>query len=90
MKRVLRRLRGTGGRTPEQNKGLLTRVKENGRVNVLVPSEKCSVDAMVNAKKELQGNMEGENLLELHAGLNDLLKKGDRSSEDTWRLMYGS
>ncbi|CAN7978646.1 unnamed protein product [Ixodes persulcatus] len=54
--------------------GLLDRVKGDGRVNVVAQSGKCMVDAMAKAKDEVWENREGENLVVIHAGLNDVLK----------------
>lgn len=54
--------------------GLLARVKGDKRVTVVAQPGKCMVDAMDKAKEELWGNMEGDNLVVVHAGLNDVLK----------------
>ena len=54
--------------------GLLARVKEDGRANIVAQSGKCIVDAMAKAKEEVWDNREGENLVVVHAGLNDVLK----------------
>lgn len=54
--------------------GVLTTVKADGRVRVEAQSGKCMVDAMAKAQKVVWDNMEHENLVVIHAGLNDVLK----------------
>ncbi|KAH6920237.1 hypothetical protein HPB50_028773 [Hyalomma asiaticum] len=54
--------------------GVLARVKADRRVRVEVQSGKCMVDAMAKACEVVGDHMEGENLVIIHAGLNDVLK----------------
>nr|XP_037270311.1 uncharacterized protein LOC119161913 [Rhipicephalus microplus] len=59
--------------------GVLTTVKEDGRVTVEAQSGKSMVDALANAQEVVEDSMEGENLVIIHAGLNDVLKGRDQN-----------
>ncbi|KAH6920371.1 hypothetical protein HPB50_028638 [Hyalomma asiaticum] len=54
--------------------GVLAKVKADRRVRVEAQSGKCMVDAMAKAREVVGDRMEGENLVIIHAGLNDVLK----------------
>lgn len=54
--------------------GVLARVKADRRVRVETQSGKCMVDALTKAREVVGDRMEGENLVIIHAGLNDVLK----------------
>ncbi|CAN8011006.1 unnamed protein product [Ixodes pacificus] len=53
--------------------GVLGKVKEDKRVRVEAQPGKYMVDAIAKAEELLWDNMEGENLVLIHAGLNDVL-----------------
>ncbi|CAN7949379.1 unnamed protein product [Ixodes pacificus] len=53
--------------------GVLGKVKEDERVRVEAQPGKYMVDAIAKAEELLWDNMEGENLVFFHAGLNDVL-----------------
>ena len=54
--------------------GVLTTVKADRRVKVEAQSGKCMTDALAKAQEVVGDSMEGENLVIIHAGLNDVLK----------------
>ncbi|KAH7963624.1 hypothetical protein HPB52_022273 [Rhipicephalus sanguineus] len=54
--------------------GVLTTVKADRRVKVEAQSGKCMTDALAKTQEVVGDNMEGENLVIIHAGLNDVLK----------------
>ncbi|KAH7952578.1 hypothetical protein HPB52_024176 [Rhipicephalus sanguineus] len=54
--------------------GVLTTVKADRRVKVEAQSGKCRTDALAKAQEVVGHSMEGENLVIIHAGLNDVLK----------------
>ncbi|KAH7969950.1 hypothetical protein HPB52_023083 [Rhipicephalus sanguineus] len=54
--------------------GVLTTVKADRRVKVEAQSGKCMTDALAKAQELVGDSMEGENLVIIHAGLNDALK----------------
>lgn len=54
--------------------GVLTTVKADRRVKVEAQSGKCMTDALAKAQEVVVDSMEGENLVIIHAGLNDVLK----------------
>ncbi|KAH7968530.1 hypothetical protein HPB52_009344 [Rhipicephalus sanguineus] len=54
--------------------GVLTTVKADRRVKVEAQSGKCMTDALTKAQELVGDSMEGENLVIIHAGLNDVLK----------------
>ncbi|KAH7976445.1 hypothetical protein HPB52_014298 [Rhipicephalus sanguineus] len=54
--------------------GVLTTVKADKRVKVEAQSGKCMTDALAKAQEVVGDSMEGENLVIIHAGLNDVLK----------------
>ncbi|KAG0424638.1 hypothetical protein HPB47_028145, partial [Ixodes persulcatus] len=53
--------------------GVLGKVKEDKRVRVEAQPGKYMVDAIAKAEEVLWDSMEGENLVLIHAGLNDVL-----------------
>ncbi|XP_075733355.1 uncharacterized protein LOC142775640 [Rhipicephalus microplus] len=56
-----------------------TVVKEDGRVRVEAQSGKSMVDALAKAQEVVENSMEGENLVIIHAELNDVLKGKDQN-----------
>ncbi|XP_077516718.1 uncharacterized protein LOC144127623 [Amblyomma americanum] len=61
--------------------GVFTTLKEDRRVQVEAQSEKCTVDAMAKAQDVVRGSMDGEHLVVIHAGLNDVLKESSQNLE---------
>ncbi|XP_077507387.1 uncharacterized protein LOC144118085 [Amblyomma americanum] len=60
---------------------VLATVKADRRVQVEAQSGKCMVDAMAKAQEVVGGNMGGEHLVVIHAGLNDVLKGRSQNLE---------
>ncbi|XP_075752587.1 uncharacterized protein LOC142818119 [Rhipicephalus microplus] len=54
-------------------------VKEDGKVRMEAQSGKSMVDALAKAQGVVENSMEGENLVIIHAGLNDVLKGQDQN-----------
>nr|XP_037288254.1 uncharacterized protein LOC119181171 [Rhipicephalus microplus] len=71
--------------------GVFKTVKEDGRVRVEAQSGKSMVDALAKAQEVVENSMEGENLVIIHTGLNDVLKGKDqnlqRKLEDEMRKL---
>nr|XP_037288231.1 uncharacterized protein LOC119181148 [Rhipicephalus microplus] len=71
--------------------GVFKTVKEDGRVRVEAQSGKSVVDALAKVQEVVQNSMEGENLVNIHAGLNDVLNGKDqnlqRKLEDGMRTL---
>ncbi|XP_077501564.1 uncharacterized protein LOC144112638 [Amblyomma americanum] len=61
--------------------GVLTAVKADRRVQVEAQSGKCMVDAMARAREVVVGSMDGEHLVVIHAGLNDVLQGRSQNLE---------
>ncbi|KAM7313215.1 uncharacterized protein ISCGN_003097 [Ixodes scapularis] len=61
--------------------GVLAKVRADRRVKVEAQSGKCIVDAMAKAREVVWDNMENENLVVIHAGLNDVLKGRSQNLE---------
>ncbi|XP_075740682.1 uncharacterized protein LOC142786870 [Rhipicephalus microplus] len=59
--------------------GVFKTVKEDGRVRVEAQSGKSMVDALAKAQEVVENSMEGEDLVIIHAGLNDVLKGKDQN-----------
>ncbi|XP_075729050.1 uncharacterized protein LOC142771466 [Rhipicephalus microplus] len=59
--------------------GVFKTVKEDGRVMMEAQSGKSMVDALAKAQEVVENSMEGENLVIIHAGLNDVLKGKDQN-----------
>ncbi|XP_077500050.1 uncharacterized protein LOC144110842 [Amblyomma americanum] len=69
--------------------GVLTTVKANRRVQVEAQSEKFMVDAMAKAQEVVGGSMDGEHLVVIHAGLNDVLKGRSQNLEKQLEVGMG-
>ncbi|XP_075737510.1 uncharacterized protein LOC142777105, partial [Rhipicephalus microplus] len=59
--------------------GVFETVKEDGRVRVEAQSGKSMVDALAKVQGVVYNSMEDENLVIIHAGLNDVLKGKDQN-----------
>ncbi|XP_075739058.1 uncharacterized protein LOC142784523 [Rhipicephalus microplus] len=59
--------------------GIFKTVKEDGRVIVEAQSRKGMVDALAKAQEVVEDSIKGENLVFIHAGLNDVLKGKDQN-----------
>ncbi|XP_077522968.1 uncharacterized protein LOC144133696 [Amblyomma americanum] len=62
-------------------RGVLTTVKADRRVQVEAQSGKCMVDAVAKGQEVVGGNMDVEHLVVIHAGLNDVLKGRSQNLE---------
>ncbi|XP_075721822.1 uncharacterized protein LOC142765136 [Rhipicephalus microplus] len=59
--------------------GVFETVKEDGRDRGEAQSGKSMVDALAKAQEVVENSMEGENLVIIHAGLNNVLKGKDQN-----------
>ncbi|XP_075737506.1 uncharacterized protein LOC142777093 [Rhipicephalus microplus] len=59
--------------------GVFKTVKEDGRVRVEAQSGKSIVDALAKAQEVVENSMEGEILVIIYAGLNNVLKGKDQN-----------
>ncbi|XP_077490842.1 uncharacterized protein LOC144101553 [Amblyomma americanum] len=62
--------------------GVLTTVKADRSVQMEAQSGKCMVDAMAEAQEVVGGSMDGEHVVVIHAGLNDVLKGRSQNLEE--------